>query len=375
VNAVRWPLATEADDGGLVRGLLDGDITVGEALAATSSTLGEIVLIVVLAWVASLLARRAIRKAVEEMKDPDNVGRVQRLKRTTKLSVVEGERPHSPRRAQRADALGALAKSVVAVIIWTVALFMVLGALGVELGPLIAGAGIVGVALGFGSQALVKDLISGVFMLVEDQYGIGDIIDAGEAIGVVEGVGLRSTRIRAVDGTLWHVPNGEIRRVGNMSQQWARALLDVGVSYDTDVDEASRIILEVATIMAEEDDYRVKFLDTPEIWGVENLGADSIDIRLVIKTLPGEQWKIARELRARIKKAFDAAGIEIPFPQRTVWVRNEAGAEAPGLTAPSVPDAAREPAIPAGGDRREAEVHDDAEGSAEGVGGDEDPAG
>ena len=288
----------------------------------------ESVVIVVLAYVISVLVRRFISKTVEEMKDPDTHHRVGLIKKRIRFGrLQEGERPYTVRRSQRADALGALAKSVSSAVVWTLAFFMVLGAFGVELGPLIAGAGIVGVALGFGSQALVKDLLSGVFMLVEDQYGVGDIVDVGEATGVVEGVGLRTTRIRSVDGTLWHVPNGEIRRVGNMSQQWARALLDVGVAYGTDTDKASEIIKRVADEMATEEDYADKFLDEPEIWGVQNLGPDSVDIRLVIKTLPGEQWAISRELRARIKRAFDAADVEIPFPQRTVWLRTDATEE------------------------------------------------
>jgi small conductance mechanosensitive channel len=200
---------------------------------------------------------------------------------------------------------------------------MVLGTFAINLGPLIAGAGIIGIALGFGAQDLVKDFLSGVFMLIEDQYGVGDIIDAGEATGVVEGVTLRSTRIRDVEGTLWHVPNGEIRRVGNMSQEWARSLLDVAVAYGADIDVVSELIQRVASEMAHEPAYQETFLDEPEMWGVQDLGNDAVALRLVIKTRPGEQWAISRELRRRIKNAFDAADVEIPFPQRTVWLRTE----------------------------------------------------
>jgi moderate conductance mechanosensitive channel len=280
----------------------------------------NILLILVLASIASLLAKRAVRKAVARAKEPSD-GRRSGFKR--RIGLSEGSELTSLRRAQRAEAVGALAGSVLSVVIWTMALFMVLGQFGINLGPLIAGAGIVGVALGFGAQDLVKDFLSGVFMLLEDQYGVGDIIDAGEAIGVVEGVSLRTTRVRDVTGTLWHVPNGEIARIGNMSQDWARALLDVGVSYGTDVDAASDIILGVATDMAHEEAYEADFLGDPEVWGVQDLGADSVDIRLVIQTTPGTQWGITRELRRRIKAAFDAAGMEIPFPQRTVWLRTE----------------------------------------------------
>ena len=147
-----------------------------------------------------------------------------------------GEIP-SLRRVQRAETVGALLASVASFGIWTLAALMALGTLGLDLGPLIAGAGIVGVAIGFGSQNLVRDFISGIFMLMEDQYGVGDVVDAGPATGTVEGVGLRTTRLRDVNGTLWHIPNGEIRRVGNRSQGWARALVDVEVAYSTDLDD------------------------------------------------------------------------------------------------------------------------------------------
>jgi moderate conductance mechanosensitive channel len=290
----------------------------------------QILLILVVTLGLLWLVRRTIRRAVARAKDPDT-GRGRRLR---SRFGDEGKVQHSVRRAQRADALGALATSIAGVVLWTLALFMVLGTVGITLGPLIAGAGIFGLALGFGAQGLVRDFISGVFMLIEDQYGVGDIVDVGEAAGVVEGVTLRTTRIRDVEGTLWHVPNGEIRRIGNMSQQWARVLLDVSVSYATDVDHAIRIIEAVAVAMFEEEDYRDLFIESPDVWGVQTLAADSVDIRLVIKVKPAEQWALGRELRRRIKAAFDAAEVEIPFPQRTVWLRTEQPVEV-------APDASR----------------------------------
>ena len=175
------------------------------------------------------------------------------------------------------------------------------------------------VALGFGSQSLVKDFLSGVFILVEDQFGVGDIVDLdGQTSGVVDAVSLRTTRLRAVDGTLWHVPNGEIRRVGNKSQHWSRALIDIEVAYDTDLDHAEAVIAKVADEIATGD---ADVIEQPEVWGVEQLGANGIVIRLVVKTRPSEQFRVSRELRRRIKAAFDAEGIEIPFPQQTVWHR------------------------------------------------------
>jgi small conductance mechanosensitive channel len=227
----------------------------------------------------------------------------------------------SLRAEQRIEALSSVLRSVMSFTIMAIAAVMILGELGVELGPLIAGAGIIGVALGFGSQSLVRDFLSGIFILVEDQFGIGDIVNLdGTTSGVVEAVSLRTTRLRAVDGTVWHVPNGEIRRVGNMSQHWSRALLDIEVAYATDLGRAQEVIREVAHAVWDEDDH---VLEEPEVWGVEELGANGIVIRLVVKTTPSEQYRVSRTLRERLKVAFDAEGIEIPFPQQTIWHRND----------------------------------------------------
>jgi moderate conductance mechanosensitive channel len=321
-----------------------GDGLLVRLIATSIDVIAQVALILLIGLVLLWLARRGIRKAVARAKEePADAPRGRRLRQRVGLASAAPTVP-SVRRVQRADALGALATSIVSVVIWTIVVVTILGVFAINVGPLIAGAGIIGIAIGFGAQDLVKDFLSGVFMLLEDQYGVGDIIDAGEAAGVVEGVTLRSTRIRDVTGTLWHIPNGEIRRIGNMSQEWARALLDIGVAYGTDVDVASQVILRVATDMAHEDEYQEVFLDEPEIWGVENLGTDSVDIRLVIKTQPGKQYAIARELRRRIKRAFDTAEVEIPFPQRTVWLRTEqpvalGGADAPPFHHP-VPDEA-----------------------------------
>jgi small conductance mechanosensitive channel len=264
------------------------------------------VAVLVAAWVANRLVRRAIRRLVEHMTDD---GGLAVLKAPGALART-GEIP-SLRRVQRAETVGALLKSIASFGIWTLAALMALGTLGLDLGPLIAGAGIVGVAVGFGSQNLVRDFISGIFMLMEDQYGVGDVVDAGPATGTVEGVGLRTTRLRDVDGTLWHIPNGEIRRVGNRSQGWARALVDVEVAYSTDLDDATRTIERVAHELYVDERWASRILEQPEVWGVEELGPGGIRVRLVAKTRPLEQWKVARELRARLKVAFDRAGIEV----------------------------------------------------------------
>jgi small-conductance mechanosensitive channel len=264
------------------------------------------ILLLLAAWVANRLVRRAIRRLVSSMSEERGLAAL----RAPAALARTGEIP-SLRRVQRAETVGALLASVASFAIWTLAALMALGTLGLNLGPLLAGAGIVGVAVGFGSQNLVRDFISGMFMLMEDQYGVGDVVDAGPATGTVEGVGLRTTRLRDVNGTLWHIPNGEIRRVGNRSQGWARALVDVEVAYSTDLDDATRAIERVAHDLYVDERWATKLLEQPEVWGVEELGPDGIRVRLVAKTRPLEQWKVARELRARLKIAFDQAGIEV----------------------------------------------------------------
>lgn len=224
------------------------------------------------------------------------------------------------RRAQRAETVGRMLSSVTSIVIAVVASLIVLSELNFNVGPILASAGIAGVAIGFGAQALVKDYLSGFFMVIEDQYGIGDSVDLGEAIGVVEDVGLRTTQVRGLDGTLWHVRNGEILRVGNQSQGWARAVLDIPIAYNTTVATYASVI-EDTTKAIEKDDPEIAdaILEPPEIWGVESLSAESQVIRTVLKTKPNQQWKVARAFRAELKRQMDRRGIHIPITQETVF--------------------------------------------------------
>jgi moderate conductance mechanosensitive channel len=275
----------------------------------------RIVAILVIAFIANRVGRRAVKRSLTKLHSGAVRERMGAMRKRTPAALLEtGET--SVRAEQRIDALSSVLRSVLSFVIWLTALLMCLGEVGINLGPLLAGAGVLGVASGFGSQSLVRDFLSGTFILVEDQFGVGDIVDVGEATGTVEAVSLRTTRLRAIDGTVWHVPNGEIRRVGNMSQHWSRALLDIEVAYDTSVDHARSVIKRVADAVWQEDD---GVLEEPELWGVEQLGAHGVMLRLVVKTTPSQQWRVSRELRERIKAAFDEEGIEIPFPQQTVW--------------------------------------------------------
>jgi len=262
--------------------------------------------------------RRALRRMVQRAKDPGSVLPGGLLG----AEVADEQRVTRARRDQRADALGTLAESVVRVVVWGFAILTALGTIGVNLGPLIAGAGVLGVAVGFGAQGIVRDFLSGVIMLVEDQYGVGDVIDTGMASGVVEEVSLRTTRLRDVNGVVWHIPNGAITRVGNMTQEWSRMLVDVDVAYETDVDRALELLADIVARFEERDDVRERLVGEPmEVVGVQALGESSISIRITAKTLPGQHWALGRLFRQVVKRELESAGIEIPYPQRTVWHR------------------------------------------------------
>jgi len=288
----------------------------------------RIALIFLVAFVVNRVVRRLIAGFVQRLTTGEAVQVRTKLRRLTPHALQASTAMAPLRAAARAQTIGLVLRSSASIVIYVLAILTALSEIGIDLAPLIAGAGIAGVALGFGAQSLVKDFLSGIFMLIEDQYGVGDVIDVGEATGTVEVVNLRTTKLRAVDGTVWHVPNGEIRRVGNMSQQWARALLDVQVAYDTDIDRAQQVVKEVADGLWHEDTWRTDILEEPEIWGVESLAASGIAIRLVVKTQPGRQWAVSRELNRRIKDRFDVEGIEIPFPQQVMWVRRDGGVPA-----------------------------------------------
>jgi moderate conductance mechanosensitive channel len=207
--------------------------------------------------------------------------------------------------------------------IYSIAAILILGELGLDITPIIASAGIAGVALGFGAQNLVKDFLSGIFMILEDQYGVGDVVDAGQASGTVEAVGLRTTRLRDVRGVVWHVRNGEIERVGNMSQGWARAVLDIPLSYDNDLAFARQVIKTTADEVWQDPEFSIRVLEEPQVTGIEQLNPDAVVMRLMVKTAPMEQWGVARELRARLVKAFEQGGIRVPVSTNAVIVTTE----------------------------------------------------
>ena len=213
------------------------------------------------------------------------------------------------RRKQRVRALGAILRSGASVTIFAIAGFVILGDLSINLAPLLASAGVVGVAVGFGAQSLVRDYLAGIFMLVEDQYGVGDAITVGEASGTVENVTLRITRVRDVNGVVWHIRNGAIETVGNESQGWARAVIDFPVPYEADLSTIMTLLTEVGDGLWHDPAWRSVMLEAPEVWGAQAISGTKVVMRMVVKTAPLRQWGVERELRARLKTALYAAGI------------------------------------------------------------------
>ncbi len=219
---------------------------------------------------------------------------------------------------KREDTLIGLFKGLLNVVIWVVAGLMILGELSINIGPLLAGAGIAGVALGFGAQYLVRDLINGFFIVFENQYRVGDVVCFGATCGAVEAINLRATTLRDLDGVVHHVPNGEIKITSNMSKDFSRINLDVGVSYETKLEEAIKVINRVGTELAEDPEWKDKIIQAPQFLRVDELADSAVIVKILGETKPLEQWSVTGELRRRIKVAFEEAEIEIPFPQQVV---------------------------------------------------------
>ncbi len=289
------------------------DLTGNEWLASSANWLVAkpitIILILVVAAIIRSLARRLI----------DRLTRATGNKMPALLRPLRERAPQalgqlvSERRAQRAKTIGSVFKSITSVLVFGIAFMMILAELGVNLAPVLASAGILGVAVGFGAQNLVKDFLSGVFMMLEDQYGVGDVVDVGEASGTVEAVGLRITTMRDLNGTVWYVRNGEILRVGNSSQGFAVAVVDVPIGYGADVGQATDILGQVVTDASETEPVSDDVLAPPEVLGVERVSAvEGITLRVTLKVRPGRQWAVQRTLRGRIMAAFEDAGIQGP---------------------------------------------------------------
>ena len=281
---------------------------VRDFLDAPLKVLGSILFVIILAWFVRRLAHRVIDRMVLHAGQSTVP---ERLRRRGKAAHEGSLALMSERRRQRAQTTGSVLRSIATVVIFGIATMMVLQDLGMNLAPLLASAGIAGVAIGFGAQNLVKDYMAGIFMLLEDQYGVGDTIDIGEATGVVEVVTLRTTRLRDADGVVWYVRNGEVSRVGNQSQGWSRAVVDFPVAYDSDVDRIITLLRDTATDFAADGDWTNKLTGEPDVWGVQAMSGTAVIIRVVVKTTTGDQGPVARELRRRAKALLDAEGVEL----------------------------------------------------------------
>jgi small conductance mechanosensitive channel len=295
-----------------LQNLLDPDVLVPELISTA-----VILLIAIVAYrVVKLLIKRMVERQFD---DEDPVGRRLRL--------------------QRAHTLASLLGSVAFVVIATITGLTVLDNF-LDIGPLLASVGVLGLAVSFGAQSLVKDVITGTFMLLESQFGVGDIVRISDVSGQVERITLRTTTLRDLHGVVHIVPNGEITRVSNLTKAWSRAVLDIGVAYRENVDHVIQVLKDVGSDFRRDSDWGARLLEEPQVMGVESLADSAVVIRLAVRTLPQQQFDVARELRRRIKNRFDAEGIEIPFPHVTMyWGQGQQ----PGLSQAPAQDAAVHP--------------------------------
>jgi moderate conductance mechanosensitive channel len=294
---------------------------------------GRIVFIIVVALIIRAITHRLINKITERaavtMAPAHPASAVRRAGVAVHLAGTE-------RREQRARALGSILRSGVSVIVFGIAALTILGVLGFDLAPLLASTAVLGVALGFGAQNLVRDYLAGILMLVEDHYGVGDTINVKDATGTVEAMTLLTTRLRDVNGVVWHIRNGTIEAVGNESQGWSRAVIDYPVAYSEDLARVRLLMEQAAGGLYRDRDWRSLMLEKPEVWGAQELSSKEVTMRIVAKTEPMRQWEVARELRARVKSVLDLAGVEPGGPDTII------------ITAPSAEMASEEAAASRG---------------------------
>lgn len=263
----------------------------------------RILVIVAIAVVMRWLVRRSISRLVARMN--------RRAEAAASGNALRGLLVSGERRRQRSEAIGSVLRNVASFVILGTAFLMVLSGFGINLAPLLASAGVAGVALGFGARNLVADLLAGMFMLLEDQYGVGDRVDVGEAFGTVLEIGLRVTQLRGDGGEIWYVRNGEIKRVGNLSQGWATATVDVQVRAHEDWEEVRAALVSAGEELAHAEQWNEALWEPVEVLGLDSVTLDSMIVRVSVKTMPGKSPAVERELRWRMKQALDRRGIEL----------------------------------------------------------------
>lgn len=280
----------------------------------------RILMIILLALLVRHLLQRTIKRLVRSTADGAIPPILKPLKQRMPTALQAATAIFPERRRQRAEAIGSVLRSFVTVLVYSTAALMILGELGITLAPLLASVSIVGVALGFGAQSLVKDLLAGLFMLLEDQYGVGDTVDLGEATGVVESIGLRVTTVRDGRGVVWYIRNGEIVRVGNKSQGWSMVVVDIPIGF-VGVDAATTVLRRAAEEMRADPEYADDLIDPPEVLGVEQITVDGAVVRATAKTPAEAQFRIGRELRRRLTEALEASGLSAQIAASRPYLR------------------------------------------------------
>ena len=300
-----------------------------------------IVVSVLLRLVLQFVIHRVVNRIVNGVKKKQGVDDTHALQNSPLAAV---------RIVQRTRTLGSVLSNIFTTVIIIVAVLLCVTAINKDLtGAFSLITAALGAGLGFGAQNIVKDIFNGLFMVGEDQLGVGDVVDLGAATGVVENVGIRVTQVRDVNGTLWYVRNGEILRVGNMSQGWARVIIDLAVPYDADVEAVQERMLQTATDLATDAKWKSRVLEKPEIWGLESISAEALVIRLVVKTRSTSKDDVARELRIRLKRALDDLGVKLPALNSIVLSGFEGATSVRGARPPKTKPITIPPAKPSEG--------------------------
>ena len=341
-----WDITHSANAAQVVRVYLAGPVT--QAL--------RILFVILVALFVRAVANRVINKLTERaattalpvaaaIRPSIRAHRASASGRAPDDPAIEVAAAGTERREQRARAFGSILRSGVSIVVFGIAALTILGDLGVNLTPLLLSTTVLGVALGFGAQNLVRDYLAGILMLVEDHYGVGDTINTKEATGTVEAMTLLTTRLRDVNGVVWHIRNGTIDSVGNESQGWSRAVIDYPVPYEEDLTKIRTLMEQAAGSLFGERGWRTVLLEKPEVWGAQELSSKEVTMRIVAKTAPMRQWEVARELRARVKAALDAAGVAPAGPDTIVITAPPA---APGVAAAVTAERAPDDPAPPG---------------------------